>query len=293
MSDTPSKTLALIAGGGDLPALVLEGARRQGLRVVGLGFVDETDPALAREVDAWAWLHLGQLGRLIAFCKKQGASRVVMAGKVRKTRAVNLRPDWRAAKLLWRVRNTHDDEILRAVAAELEGEGMAVASALDFLPHLRTPEGVLTKRKPSAEERADLEVGWPLAKSLGAMDIGQCIVLRRKTVVAAEAVEGTDATILRAGELAGPGCVVIKVFKPIQDLRLDLPTIGRQTIMTMIRARASCLGVEAGQSLFLDLPESVALADQAGISVVGLRSAGPDASGPAPGTGPARSALAR
>lgn len=276
---SPSSTLALIAGSGDLPAMVLEGARRQGLRVVGLGFVDETDPALAKELDAWAWLHLGQLGKLIAFCKKQGASRVVMAGKVHKTRAVNLRPDWRAAKLLWRIRNTHDDEILRAVAAELEGEGMAVASALEFLPHLRTPEGILTKRKPSAEEQADLDVGWPLAKSLGAMDIGQCIVLRKKTVVAAEAVEGTDATILRAGELAGPGCVVIKIFKPIQDLRLDLPTIGKQTIKTMIQAKASCLGVEAGQSLFLDLPESVALADQAGISVVGLRSEARDASG--------------
>jgi DUF1009 family protein len=272
MPDNPSSTLALIAGSGSLPAMVLAHARRQGLRVVGLGFVDETDPALAEKLDAWIWLHLGQLGKLIAFCRKQGASRVVMVGKVRKPRAVNLRPDWRAAKLLLRIKNTHDDALLRAVAAELEGEGIAVVSALDFLPHLRTPAGVLTKRKPSAEEQADLDVGWPLAKSLGAMDIGQCVVLRKKTVVAAEAVEGTDATILRAGELAGPGCVVIKIFKPIQDLRLDLPAIGKQTIQTMIQAKASCLGIEAGRSLFLDLPESTALADQAGISVVGLRS---------------------
>lgn len=266
-------TLALIAGGGDLPGLVAAGARMQGLRIVGIGFPGETDPGLAGQLDAWEWLHLGQLGRLIAFCKKQGVSRVVMAGKVHKTRAVNLRPDWRAAKLLWKVKNTLDDVILRAVAEELEKEGLAVVSALDFLPHLRTPEGVLTRRNPSAEERQDLDTGWPLAKAMGSLDIGQCLVLRRKTVIAAEAVEGTDETILRAGRLAGPGCVVIKVFKPIQDLRLDLPTIGPRTIRTMIEARATCLGVEAGKSLFLDLPASLALADQAGISIVGLRPA--------------------
>lgn len=264
--------LALIAGSGDLPRLVIEGARLQGWRIVGIGFVGETDPQLAEQLDAWEWVHLGQLGKLIAFCKTQGVKQVVMAGKVHKTRAVNLRPDWRAAKLLWKIKNTHDDVILRAVAAELESEGMTVASALDFLPHLRTPEGVLTRRGPTPEEQADLEVGWPLAKALGSMDIGQCLVLRKKTVVAAEAVEGTDATIVRAGELAGPGCVVIKIFKPIQDMRLDLPTIGPQTIQTMIQTQASCLGVEAGHSLFLNLPESIALAEQAGISIVGLRS---------------------
>lgn len=264
-------TLALIAGGGDLPQLVVDGARHQGLRVVGLGFIGETDPRLAERVDAWEWLHLGQLGKLIAFCKSQGVRQVVMAGKVHKIKAVNLRPDWRATKLLWKIKDTHDDKILRAVAAELENEGMVVVSALNFLPHLRTPEGVLTRRKPSAEEQADLDVGWPLAKTLGSMDIGQCLVLRKKTVVAAEAVEGTDATILRAGELAGPGCVVIKIFKPIQDMRLDLPTIGPQTIQAMIQAQASCLGVEAGNSLFLDLPGSVAMAEKADISIVGLR----------------------
>lgn len=272
MSASPPCTLALIAGSGDLPRLVLAGARMQGWRVVGLGFVGETDPTLAVDMDGWIWLHLGQLGKLIGFCKQQGAGRVVMAGKVHKTRAVNVRPDWRAAKLLWKVRTTHDDVILRAVAEELELEGLEVVSALEFLPHLGTPEGVLTRRCPSLEEQADLDVGWPLAKALGSMDIGQCLVLRKKTVVAVEAVEGTDEAIIRAGELAGPGCVVVKIFKPIQDTRLDLPTIGPQTIKAMIQAKATCLGVEAGQSLFLGLEESVALADQAGISIVGMRS---------------------
>jgi UDP-2,3-diacylglucosamine hydrolase len=276
MTASPKTTLALIAGSGSLPQLVLEGARSRGMRVVGVGFAGETEPELASGMDAWQWLHLGQLGKLIAFCKDQGARQIVMAGKVHKARAVNLRPDWRAAKLLWKIKNTHDDALLRAITAELEAEGMTVISAMDFLPHLRTPAGTLTRRRPTAEEQADLDFGWPLAKSMGSMDIGQCVVVRKRTVVAVEALEGTDQTIIRAGELAGPGCVVIKVFKPIQDLRLDLPTIGSRTIETMITAKAQCLGVEAGQSIFLDYTQSITMADQAGISIVGLHAKNAD-----------------
>lgn len=271
-ADIHSGTLAIIAGGGRLPRLVLDGARAMGLRVVGVGFAGETEVDLARAMDAWQWLHLGQLGKLIAFCKQQGVGRIVMAGKVHKARAVNFRPDWRAAKLLWKVRNTQDDVLLRAITQELENEGLAVVAAQDFLPHLKTPEGELTRRKPTSEERADIEFGWPLARQMGSLDVGQCVVVRKRSVVAVEALEGTDATILRAGELVGPGCVVIKVFKPIQDPRLDLPAIGPQTIRTMIQAQASCLAVEAGRSLFLDLPESLSLAESHGISIVGLAS---------------------
>lgn len=263
-------TLAIIAGGGRLPMLVLEGARSMGLRVVGVGFAGETEAELAERADAWQWLHLGQLGKLIAFCKKQKVQRIVMAGKVHKAKAVNMRPDWRAAKLLWKVKNTQDDVLLRAITHELESEGLAVVSALDFLPRLRCPEGLLTRREPTPEEQADIDFGWPLAQKMGTLDIGQCVVIRKRTAVAVEALEGTDATIIRAGEIAGPGCVVIKVFKPIQDIRLDLPAIGTQTIATMIQAKASCLALEAHRSLFLDYPESIALAEKAGISIVGL-----------------------
>ncbi|GAB6060417.1 LpxI family protein [Desulfonatronum parangueonense] len=272
MTAISNETLAIIAGGGHLPQLVLEGARNMGLRVVGVGFAGETDPALAHGVDAWQWQNLGQLGKLIAFCKKQGVGRIVMAGKIHKARAVDLRPDWRAAKLLWKVKNTQDDVLLRAITGELESEGMAVVSAVDFLPHLRSPEGVLTRRGPTSEEQADIDFGWPMARQIGALDIGQCIVVRKRTTVAVEGLEGTDATILRAGELVGPGCVVIKLFKPIQDVRLDLPAVGPKTIQTMIQAKASCLALEAGRSLFIHLEESLTLADKAGISVVGLRS---------------------
>ncbi|TVQ98516.1 MAG: LpxI family protein [Desulfovibrionales bacterium] len=267
-----SGTLAIIAGGGRLPCLVLDGARAMGWRVVGVGFVGETEPELAEKMDAWKWLHLGQLGKLIAFCKQQGVSRIVMAGKVHKARAVDFRPDWRAAKLLWKIRNTQDDVLLRAITQELESEGLAVGAAQDFLPHLKTPEGALTRRKPTTDEQKDIDFGWPLAQKMGALDVGQCIVVRKRSTVAVEALEGTDATILRAGELVGPGCVVIKVFKPMQDIRLDLPAIGPQTIRTMIRAQASCLAVEAGRSLFLDLKESLELADSAQISIVGIGS---------------------
>lgn len=268
-----SGTLAVIAGGGCLPRLVLEGARDMGLRVVGVGFVGESEPDLAAGMDAWKWLHLGQLGKLITFCKQHGVDRIVMAGKVHKARAVDFRPDWRAAKLLWKVRNTQDDVLLRAITAELEAEGMAVVAAQDFLPHLQTPEGQLSRRGPTPVEQADIDFGWPLARQMGCLDVGQCVVVRKRSTVAVEALEGTDATILRAGKLVGPGCVVIKVFKPMQDVRLDLPAIGPETIRTMIQAQASCLAVEAGRSLFLDLPESLALAESAGICVMGVGSA--------------------
>jgi UDP-2,3-diacylglucosamine hydrolase len=273
MAPMHSPTLAVIAGGGRLPRMVLEGARARGLRVVGVGFAGETERELAEAMDAWQWMQLGQLGKLIAFCKKQGASQVVMVGKVHKARAVDLRPDWRAAKLLWKIKSTQDDVLLRAITAELEDEGLRVVSTMEFLPHLLTPCGVLTKRSPSAQEQADIDFGWPLARSIGDLDIGQCLVVRKRTVVAVEALEGTDMTILRAGEVVGAGCVVVKIFKPVQDHRLDLPTIGARTISTMIQAKATCLGVEAGRSIFVDLEQSLALADQAGISIVGLDNA--------------------
>lgn len=270
MSRMRSPTLAVIAGGGKLPRMVLEKARAKGLRVVGVGFAGETDRDLAEAMDDWKWLHLGQLGKLISFCKKQGASQVVMVGKVQKARAVDLRPDWRATKLLWKVKSTQDDALLRAITAELESEGLRVVSTMEFLGDLLTPCGVLTKRAPSAQERADIDFGWPLARSIGDLDVGQCVVVRKRTVVTVEALEGTDMAILRAGELVGAGCVVVKIFKPIQDQRLDLPTIGSRTISTMIQAKATCLGVEAGRSIFVDLEQSIALAEEAGIAVVGL-----------------------
>lgn len=261
--------IGILAGGGQLPFLVAAGARRQGQRVAAAGFAGNTDPALAGQVDAFADLKLGQLGKLISFFKAESVTRVVLAGSINKPRALDLRPDMRAMKLIMRLATRGDDSLLRAVAGELESEGMAVVSALDLVPGLAAPEGVLTRKKPSKEQWEDLRYAWPRAKALGRMDIGQALAVRERMVVAVEGLEGTDACIARAGQLA-PGCVVLKIVKPGQDVRFDLPSIGLKTLETMAASGVSCLGVEAGKSLFFDRDAALDLAQTAGLVVVGL-----------------------
>lgn len=261
--------IGILAGGGQLPFLVAAGARRQGQRVAAAGFAGNTDPALAEQVDAFADLKLGQLGKLISFFKAESVTRVVLAGSINKPRALDLRPDMRAMKLIMRLATRGDDSLLRAVAGELESEGMAVVSALDLVPGLAAPEGVLTRKKPSKEQWEDLRYAWPRAKALGRMDIGQALAVRERMVVAVEGLEGTDACIARAGQLA-PGCVVLKIVKPGQDVRFDLPSIGLGTMEAMAAAGVSCLGVEAGKSLFFDRDAALDLAQTAGLVVVGL-----------------------
>lgn len=261
--------IGILAGGGQLPFLVAAGARRQGQRVAAAGFAGNTDPALAEQVDAFADLKLGQLGKLISFFKAESVTRVVLAGSINKPRALDIRPDMRAMKLIMRLATRGDDSLLRAVAGELESEGMAVVSALDLAPGLAAPEGVLTRKKPSKDQWEDLRYAWPRAKALGRMDIGQALAVRERMVVAVEGLEGTDACIARAGRLA-PGCVVLKIVKPGQDVRFDLPSIGLGTMEAMAAAGVSCLGVEAGTSLFFDRDAALDLAQTAGLVVVGL-----------------------
>jgi DUF1009 family protein len=193
-----------------------------------------------------------------------------MAGSIAKPKALDIRPDLRALKLLGMLRDKGDDVLLRAVARELESEGMPVVSPQDILPSLLTPAGVLTRRKPTDQEAADLRAGWDMAKAVGRLDIGQCVVLKKGVVAAVEALEGTDETVRRGGRLAGPGAVVVKVCKPDQDQRVDLPSVGTETIRTMAEAGATCLGVEAGKSLFFDREAALEQADKAGICVVGV-----------------------
>ncbi|EPR37470.1 protein of unknown function DUF1009 [Desulfovibrio sp. X2] len=265
-----AETVGIIAGGGQFPFLVAEGARAEGCRVAAVGFPRNTDPSLASRVDAYQELRLGQLGKLIAFFRAQGARRVIMAGSVNKARALDIRPDLRAAKLLFRLAGKGDDALLRAVAEELEAEGFQVVRAHEVVPGLLTPEGVLTRRSPSEEEWADIRFGWPMAKRIGEMDIGQTIVVRKQVVVAVEALEGTDVAVERGCTLAGPGAVVVKVFKPGQEERVDLPSVGLRTIELLARLQAGCLAVEAGRSLFFDRDEALAMADKAGLVVVGI-----------------------
>ncbi|MFW6244071.1 MAG: LpxI family protein [Desulfovibrionales bacterium] len=264
-----STPLGLIAGEGQFPFLVAEGARSRNRTVVAVAFTGHTCPELKSQVDALQWLRLGQLGKLLNFFKRRDVREVVFAGAINKPKALHLRPDFRAARLLFRLRNKNDNSLLGAVARELESEGLSIVSPLAFAPGLMTPPGVLTRRHPSQRELSDVCFGWPLGKSLGDMDIGQCLVVKEEMVIAVEAMEGTNATIHRAGELAGTGCVVIKVFKPGQEAHIDQPAIGTGTIRTMVEAGATCLAVEARKSLFFDQQESIALADRHGICILG------------------------
>ena len=267
------QVIGLIAGGGQFPLLVARAAKAQGLRVAALGFSGHSNLEVAAEADAWTEMKIGQLGRLIEFFQDQGAARVVMAGSIDKPKAMdlkNIRPDIRAAKFLAKLALKGDDQILRGLVRELEGEGLSVVPAHVLLPGLLTPAGVLTRTKPSKMVQKDLDFALATARELGRLDIGQCVVVKRGMVAAVEALEGTDATIRRGCALAGGKCVVVKMFKPGQSSRVDLPSVGLATIELLGEMKALALGVEAGKSLFFDRERALAEADRAGICVVGL-----------------------
>lgn len=264
------KFIGIIAGRGQFPSLVARGAKEAGLGVVMVGFQGHTDPEISREADQFSLLHLGQLGKLIAFFQSHNVHKICFAGGISKPKALDLRPDMRAAKLLFSLRSKGDDVLLRAVMEELEREGLSVVQAAELVPELRGPEGVQTTRKPTKEEWEDLRYGWPIAQAIGTMDIGQCIVVKRGMVVAVEGLEGTDATLQRGAQLGGKGCVAIKVVKPGQDERIDLPALGMDTMHTLQEGGFSCLAYHAGKTLFFDRKIALEYADRNGISVVGL-----------------------
>jgi len=265
------ETLGLIAGGGVFPLMVANAAREKGLRVVAVAHEGETDPLLAQKVDELTWVKLGQLGHLIKILRKAGVTKTVMAGTINKKKMFeNVRPDLRGLTLMSKLAIFHDDDILRAVAGELQREGIDIVSSADHLPELLAPRGNLTRKKPSKEEREDVAFGWTIAKELGRLDIGQCVVVRKKTVLALEAIEGTNDTILRGGKLAKEKAVVIKVSKPNQDLRFDLPSVGPETIQVMSRVNAAVLAIEAGKTLIFDKPGMVSYANRLSIVILSL-----------------------
>ncbi len=265
-----TRTLGIIAGGGAFPITVAQTARERGERVIGVGFHSDTDPGFASHCDSFSWLRLGQLGRLIEFFTTHRVTHVVMAGPINKPRALDIRPDWRAAKLLFSIKARGDDVLLRALTAELEREGMTVVAPHLYSPQLLAPEGILTRRKPSQAEHEDIEFGWNLAEALGQYDIGQCLVVKEKIVLAVEAIEGTDAAIQRGGRLGGPGAVVVKRPKPTQDKRLDLPAFGLKTVESMAEAGATCLAFEAGGCIFFEQDKALEFADRHGLTLIGL-----------------------
>ena len=264
-------TIGLIAGGRQFPVLVAQGVKARGHRLVVAGFTGHTNMDVVPLADVWQELKLGKLGKLIAFFKNNGVDKIIMAGTINKPKIMDVRHlDMRAVKLVFRQKNKGDSAILGALASEFEREGMDVVPAHKFLPELLTPAGVLTPRSPDEREREDIAFAWKIAKQLGVMDIGQCLVVREGIVSAVEALEGTDATIRRGCDLGGPGCVVVKVFKPGQQEQIDLPSMGMDTIRAMAEGKATCLGVEAGKSLFFDRDAALAFAEKNGISIVGL-----------------------
>lgn len=262
--------IGLIAGNGRFPLIFAEKAREKGYEIAAVGYHTETDPSLADKVDAMEFLYVGQLGKLIKFFKRHCITDAVMVGGIRKPGAISeIRPDWKAISLYAGMRrNTHDDKVLRAFAGALEGEGIRIRPSTFLLPELLARQGCWTRRRPTREEELDIKLGWEMAKAIGRLDIGQCVVVSNGSVTAVEAVDGTDSTVRRGGALGKGAAVVVKVCKPTQDFRFDVPAVGRETIEVMHESGASVLVIEAGKSLVFDGPEMVRLADRYNISIV-------------------------
>jgi DUF1009 family protein len=273
--EASAKPIGLIAGGGQFPLLFADRARERGYKVCAAAYLGEADRSLADRVDKVEWLHLGQVRRLIRYFKKNGVSRAVMMGSIRKTRIfTDVRPDTKAIAILARMRHTHDDGVLRAFADALDGEGIAIQSSTFLLPELLAEPGCWTRRKPSRDERNDIALGRRLAGEIGRLDIGQCVVVGGGSVLAVEAIDGTDATLERGGGLGAGEAVAVKVCKPNQDTRFDVPAVGAGTVQTMIRANVRALAVEAGRAVVFDREAMIRLADEAGIAIVALESEG-------------------
>jgi DUF1009 family protein len=263
-----TEVIGIIAGGGQFPLMVADSIKKQGHRVVAVAHQDQTDPELAKKVDQIVWIRLGQLGQLIKALKKHGVQKALMAGTIAKRLMFKIKPDLKGLALASKLAIFHDDGILRSLARELEKEGISIVSATAYIPELLSPAGCLTKRKPTRKEKEDIEFGWRIAKELGKLDIGQCVVVRRGTVLALEAMEGTDETIIRGGKLAREKAVVVKVSKPNQDLRFDIPSVGLNTIETMAKVKASVLALEAGKTLMFDKSKMIELANRSGIAIL-------------------------
>jgi UDP-2,3-diacylglucosamine hydrolase len=261
----------LIAGNGRFPFLVLEGAREQGIDMVVAAIKEETAPEIERYAARVEWIGVGQLGRLIRFFKRERVTHAIMAGQVRHHQIfrVNALPDLRMVKMLARLPSKNTDRLIGAVANELAIEGITLVESTTLLESFLAREGVLTRRKPGKEERADFDYGLEVAREIARLDLGQTLCVKDRAIIAVEAMEGTDAVIARAGEITGSRpFVVVKVAKPGQDMRFDVPVIGVPTIEAMRHAGATGIRVTANKTLLFDKEKLIELADQAGICVM-------------------------
>ena len=282
MADTryePDDVLGLIAGGGRLPFLVADGAKRAGLKVVCLSLGETVEKELANEVDVFQRVALARPGAWIQKLRKHGASRTIMVGRISKSRLftpwriLHYLPDWRAFRIYyWRLRGKTrlTDTLLCAVADELATGGIILENSIMYCKEHLATTGLMTRTnvRPSIQE--DIEFGWPIAKKLGELDIGQAIVVKEREVIAVEAIEGTAEMIERAGRFCrSGGWTLIKVSKPQQDMRFDVPCVGPDTIRSLAKNGAKCLVVEAEKTILIDKPQTIELADKLGIAILG------------------------
>ena len=271
MKNPSRERIGLIAGNGRFPIIFADNARRLGYAVSAIAHIGETAPELEQCVESIQWVKIGQLNKIINSFKKDKVHQAVMLGGIKKIHAfTTLRPDLRTLTLFGRLPNWNDDGILRGIAGELEREGIRILESTFGLDDILVAEGSLTKRVPTKKEWEDIRFGWNVAYDIGSLDIGQCIVVKNRTVVAVEAAEGTDETIRRGGRLAQKGAVVVKRCKPTQDLRFDLPAVGPTSLDRMIEVNASVLALEAGRTVMLDREAVLDQANAHRMAIVGI-----------------------
>ena len=264
--------LGIIAGNGAYPRLVAEAARSAGVKTIcAAAFEKETDAALAGKVDRIEWLRVGQLSRLLNFFRDQGIHHAMMAGQIAPKNLFHLRPDWKALLLLAKLKRRNAETIFAAIAGELAAAGVELLPATTFLDKHVAAAGLIAGSKLSRREEEDVAFGWNIAKEIARLDIGQTVVVKNGTVLAVEGFDGTNETLQRGGQLAGKGAIVVKVAKPKQDMRFDVPVIGSETVRIAAASKVRVIAVEADRTLLLEKEELMETANRLNVSIVGRR----------------------
>ena len=262
-------TVGIIAGNGVYPRLLADAARRAGVkRIVAAAFTDETDERLAGKIDEIQWMRVGQLGKLISFFNNAGVSNAIMAGQIAPKNLFDLRPDWKTLLLLARLKRRNAESIFAAIGDELGRAGITLLPATSFLEDCLAPSGLIAGRKLSQREEEDVAFGFEIAREISRLDIGQTVVVKNGTVLAVEGFEGTNEAIKRGGALGGKNAIMVKVAKPTQDMRFDVPVIGVATIEVAVEAHLRVIAVEAGRTLLLDKDAVIAAAERSNISII-------------------------
>src|SRR5437762_11687199 len=262
-------TLGIIAGNGVYPRLLANSARKAGVRkIIAAAFTDETDPALAQQVDVIEWMRVGQLNRLLKFFNEHKVHHGIMAGQIAPKNLFDLHPDWKALLVLAKLKQRNAESIFAAIGDELAKVGVDLLPATTFLEEFLAPPGLIAGPKLTRREEEDVDLGWKIAKEIARLDVGQTVIVKNGTIVAVEALEGTNETIKRGGNLARKGAVAIKVAKPYQDMRFDVPVIGVETIRIAADAKLRAIAIEAGKTLLLEKDTIIDLANCSKLSIV-------------------------